>query len=429
MTPARVQIRGGRLLDPASGRDGPADLWITDGKIAAIDSPPPDPAVDETIDATGHWILPGLVDIRVHLREPGQERKGDIRSEVNAAAAGGITLVCCQPDTDPVVDTPAVVELIHERAEFANRAHVVTLGALTLGLKGRFLSEMAALRASGCLGVSNGPYPVSNTEVMRRALEYAATFDLPVFISPVDPDLAGQGCVHEGETGTRLGLPGIPAAAETVALARDLALVEQTGARVHFGPLSTARGGAMIRAAQLQGLPVTASTAIHHLVLTEADVAEFNTDCHVSPPLRRAEDRDELLRLVADGTLSAITSDHQPHEADAKQGPFVETEPGISGFETLLSLALSLVHAERLDPLTAVHRLTHGPARILGIESAGQIRVGDQADLCIVDPFATWIVDRNRLRSRGHNTPFDGARLSGRIRQTFIKGRSVYRSD
>ncbi|HXH03763.1 MAG TPA: dihydroorotase [Candidatus Competibacteraceae bacterium] len=421
----RILIRGGRLVDPAQGRDGRHDLYLVDGRVAAVDSPPPGFQPQRVIEATGKIVCPGLVDLAARLREPGAEHKATIASETRAAAAAGITTLVCPPDTDPVVDETAVARLIQRRADAAGYARVLPLGALTQGLAGEQLAEMAALKDAGCVGVSNGHRPLSNTLVLRRAMEYAATFGLTVFLTPLDTWLAAPGCAHDGQVAARLGLAGIPAAAETAMVARDLALIEDIGVRAHFCRLSSARAVELVAEAQEHGLPVTADVCAHQLHLSEIDLGRFDSQAHVIPPLRTLRDRDGLRRGLATGVLGALCSDHQPHEVDAKLGPFAETEPGISALETLLPLGLKLV-AEDVLPLPAlIERLTVGPARILGL-AAGTLAPGARADVCIFDPEAQWIVDSASLLSRGHNTPFLGWELKGRVSHTLLAGRLVY---
>jgi dihydroorotase len=318
-----------------------------------------------------------------------------------------------------------MAQMIQSRAWRFGLAFVHPLGALTQGLEGKLLTDMAALDEAGCVGVSNALEPVTDTLVMRRAMEYAATFGLTVHLHAEDPWLGAGGCVHEGEVGTRLGLPGIPEAAETVAVARDLALIEQTGVRAHFGGLTSHRALAMVAEAQRQGLAVSADVTAHHLHLTEHDIGFFNTECHVRPPLRSTRDRDALRAALKSGVLGAICSDHQPHEPDAKLAPFAESEPGISGLETLLPLTLRLVDEKLLTLPEAIALLTVKPAEILGIES-GALTVGSTADVCIFDPNAHWKLDTDRMVSRGHNSPFLGWEFSGRVTHTLVGGEVVY---
>jgi dihydroorotase len=378
-----------------------------------------------TLEADGLWLMPGIVDLCARLREPGAAHKATIRSETPAAQAGGITTLCIPPDTRPVIDTPSVVDRIETRVARAGGLDVRVLGALTQGLAGDALPDMAALAAAGVVGVSNATAPLSNLLVARRALEYAQSLGLTVHVVPQDAALAAGGCAHEGAVATRLGLPPIPAAAETVAIAQWLALVEETGARVHFGRLSTARGADMVAGARARGLPVSADVAIHQLFLTENDIDGFDAACHVLPPLRTAADRDALRDAVRSGAIAALCSDHQPHEADAKINPFPLTEPGVSALETLLPLTLRLVGEKVLEPLDAVARLTSGPAQILGV-AAGSLAPGAAAHLTLVDPSADWTLHAAEMRSAGQSTPFDGQRFRGRAVRTFHGGREVF---
>mgnify|MGYP001813309022 FL=1 len=421
----RIHIRGGRVIDPASELDGQLDVFVADGRITAVGAAPDGFTADHIIDATGRVVCPGLVDLCARLREPGQEHKATIASESAAAASGGITTLCCPPDTRPVVETPADIELIRLRAEAAGKTRVVTLGALTRGLRGEQLSEMAALQQAGCVGVSNAMQPLANTLVQRRALEYAATFNLTVFLYANDHWLTSDGCAHEGKVATRLGLPGIPEAAETAAVARDLALIEQTGVRAHFCRLTTARAVRMVARARYDGLPVTADAAMPYLYLTEIDISDFDTRCHVIPPLRTVEDRQGLRDALQRGTLNAVCSDHQPHEPDAKQGPFPSTEPGISGLETLLPLGLRLVDESVTDLSNMLRSLTSSPAGILGLP-CGTLASDSIADICIFDPELTWQLDAHNMLSNGQNTPFLDWEMKGRVTHTLLAGRLVY---
>lgn len=420
-----IHIHGGRVIDPANAVDATLDVYIAAGRVVAVGDRPDGFKADREIDASNCIVCPGLVDTSARLREPGQEHKATIATESLAAASGGITTLCCPPDTSPVIDTPAVAELIRLRAEAAGKTRVVTLGALTRGLNGEQLSEMAALRKAGCIGTSNGLRPIANTLIQRRAMEYAATFDLTVFLYANDHALANNGCAHEGQVATRLGLPGIPEAAETAAVARDLALIEQTGVRAHFCHLTTGRAARMVARAQFDGIPVTADVAIPYLYLSENDIGEFDSQCHLIPPLRTVEDRQQLRDAVQRGTLAAICSDHQPHEPDAKSGPFPSTEPGISGLDTLLPLSLRFAAEQGMSLPELIDRMTHGPAKILGLPY-GTLSVDASADVCIFDPERTWVVDAHTLSSNGHNTPFHGWEMQGRVTHTLLEGRVVY---
>ena len=428
MPEARIKISGGRLIDPENRIDDRLDLYIADGRIAAIGAPPDGFSEDVELDAGGLVVIPGLIDLCARLREPGQEHKASIDGECRAAAAGGITTLCCPPDTDPVIDTPAVVELIRHRAQQAGAARVVTLGALTKGLHGEQLSEMAALQRAGCVGVSNALKPLASTLVERRAFEYAATFGLTVFLHADDAALSANGCIHEGELSTRLGLPGIPQAAETVAVARDLALIQQTGVRAHFCRLTTQHAVRMVARAQFDGVPVSADVAVPHLYLSEVDTVDFGADYHFIPPLRTQEDREGLRKGLFSGTVSALCSDHQPHEPDAKLAPFPATEPGASGVDSLLSLTLKLVDEDQNLLADAIARVTSGPAKILGIPY-GDLAVGRAADLCIYAPDSNWRLDETSMNSQGKNTPFRGWEMPGRVRYTLRDGQIIFSSE
>ncbi len=421
-------IRGGRLIDPANQRDENTDIYIEDGCIAAIGKKPKGFNEDQIINAGGMIVCPGLIDLQARLREPGEKQKGTIASETAAAAAGGITSLCCPPDTRPVIDNPAVAEQICHRAATVGMANVLPIGALTQGLAGEQLASMQALKNAGCVVMGNARQGITSTLVQRRALEYAATLGLTVFISAEDPWLGADGCVHEGAVSTRLGLPGIPECAEVIAVSRDLMLIERTGVRAHFGQLSTVRAVEMIASAQARGVAVTADVSAHQLYLTEIDVSDFNSLCHVRPPLRSQRDRDGLRNALRDGVIRAICSDHQPHDRDAKLAPFAATEPGISGLETLLPLTLRLVDEELLTLNDAIARLTSEPASILGIDR-GQLGKGAVADICIFDPQQLWTVGEETLRSAGKNTPFLGWELKGQVMHTLLGGNSVFTAE
>ena len=421
-----LAITGGRLIDPRHGVDKKADLYI-DGKgfIAGIGDKPRGFNATRTLDASGLVVCPGLIDLRARPREPGLEYKATLESEVQAAVAGGITTFCCPPDTTPPIDTPAMAQMIQSRAWRFGRAFIHPFGALTQNLEGKLLTDMEALDEAGCVGFTNALTPVTDTQVLRRAMEYAAGFDLTVFLQSADPWLGADGCMHEGVVSTRLGLPGIPEATETVAVARDLALIEQTGVRAHFCGLSSARAVAMVAEAKRRGLNVSADVTAHHLHLTEHDLESFNTNGHVLPPLRSKKDRDALRRAVKSGVVTAVCSDHQPHESDAKLAPFPESEPGISGLETLLPLTLRFADEEDVKLREALALLTSAPAEILGID-AGHLGIGATADICIFDPKAKWTVEGANWHSRGLNTPFLGQTLTGQVTHTMVGGKVVF---
>lgn len=421
----RTLITGGRIIDPASQLDTHQSLYIDNGKIVAISDALADFHPDLTIAADGMIVCPGLVDLSARLREPGQEHTATIDTETRAAVAGGITSLAVPPDTDPVIDNPAVIELIEDRAKKAGRVMVLTIGALTQKLDGELLAEMAALKQAGCVGVSNGLKAIKNSVVWRRALEYAATLDLTVFINAADPWLQKQGCVHEGTVSARLGLIGIPESAETIAVSRDLLLIEQSGVRAHFHNISSGRAVKMIREAQDRGLPVTADVSAHHLHLCEHDLGNYDALSHVLPPLRSVRDREQLQQGLRDGVLQAIASHHQPLDADAKLGPFPETQPGMSALETLLPLTLKLVEDDELDLLSALAALTCQPAEILGID-AGRLKIGASADICIIDPDAHFECQPKQFISAGKNSPFAGWLFHHQAAYTLFQGKQVY---
>lgn len=418
-------IQGGHLIDPANGIDAVTDLYLAEGKVVAVGESAKSFTAAQQLDARGLVLCPGFVDLYARMPEPGYEQKGTVASETRAAAAGGITTLCCPPDTAPVIDLPSVATLVQELARKAGFARVVPIGALTEGLKGAQLCEIYALKEAGCVGVTNRRRPFADHAVLLRCLEYAATHDIRVFFSPLDHALAQGGCVHNGPYATRLGLAGIPESAETVPLARDLLLVEQTGVRAHFGQLSTARSVELIAAAQAKGLPVTADVGIHHLLASEESIQDFNAFYHVQPPFRTKADRDALRQGVKDNVISAICSYHQPHEVVAKKAPFADTEPGIAALETLLPLGLQLVHEGVFDLPLLIQRLSQGPAQAVGL-SAGTLSAGEQADICIFDPELAWNVTQESMHSGGSNTPLLGREVCGRVLYTFLAGNRVH---
>lgn len=424
----KIRIKNGRVIDPASQFDARQDLYISHGKIVAIGKQPEGFETDKTIDATGLIVSPGLVDLSVRVREPGQEHTATILTETKAAAAGGVTTICVPPDTAPVIDNPTVVELIEDRAKKSGRSMVLTMGAMTQNLGNELLAEMARLKAAGCVGISNGLSPIKNSVILQRAMAYAATLDMTVFITASDPWLQSQGCVHEGAVSSRLGLGGIAESAETVALSRDLILIEQTGVRAHFHNLSTGKAVKLIREAQNRGLPVTADVSAHHLHLSEHDLGNYDALSHVLPPFRSIRDREQLQQGVRDGVISAISSHHQPLDIDDKLGPFAETKPGISGLETLLPLTMKLVEDDEVNLHTALAALTCNPADILGIDS-GQIKVGAVADICLIDPDSEYECRPLNFVSAGKNSPFEGWLFNHQVSHTLFHGRLVHERD
>lgn len=421
-------IFGARVLDPSQNLDTQTDVYIADGRIVGLGEAPAafDSQRAGTIQAQGQWLIPGVIDTWARLREPGQEHKATIATETLAAVAGGITTLCMPPDTDPVLDSIAVARFIKRRAQLAGRARVAAIGALTQGLKGELLAEMAELTEGGCVAISNAHYPVRDLRLLRRALEYAATFDILVVIQPQDPSLAKRGCAHEGVIATRLGLPGIPVSAETAPLAQLLAIMAETGARVHINNLSSRAGVRLIAQAKADGLPITASVSAHHLWLSEMDTDALCGNTHVQPPLRSLRDRDALREALAEGTIDCVISDHQPHEMDAKLAPFPATEPGISGLETLLPLVLKLVDDGVLTLARALDALTRRPAQLFGFTDSGQIALGSRADLALINPDAFWTLDDTTLLSAGRDTPFMGWDFRHQTHMTWVNGKRVF---
>ena len=423
----KIQIKNGRLVDPKNNVDAVQDIFIAAGRIVALGKAPADFHANQVLDASGQIVCPGLVDLSARLREPGFEYKATLESELRAAAAGGVTSLACPPDTDPVLDEPGLVEMLKHRAKLLNMAHVYPLGALTRQLEGKHLTEMCELTEAGCVGFSHVNAPLTDTQVMRRAMQYASTFGYTVWLHPEDPYLARNGVAHDGEIAGRLGLVGIPTSAETIALATILTLVQDTGARVHICRISTREGVEMLRNARKQGLPVSCDIAINHLHLTEHDIGFFDPQCHLKPPLRTQRDRDALHAGLADGTVSAICSDHTPVDDDEKLAPFAESTPGAVGLELLLPLTLKWAEETGTPLLAALSRITSEPAALLGIE-AGHLGIGACADVCVFDPEHYWRIERQSLRSQGKNTPFLGLELAGKVRATIVAGHLVHQA-
>lgn len=421
----KIHIKGGRLIDPASGIDARRDLFIAAGRVAGAGAAPEGFHANRVIDAAGLVICPGLVDLSARLREPGFEYRATLESEMAAAAAGGITSLACPPDTDPPLDEPGLVEMLTHRARHPTFAHVYPVGALTVGLAGERLTEMAELSEAGCVAFGQANTPVVDTQVLMRALQYAATFDFPVWLQAQDPFLGKAGVAHDGEVATRLGLPGIPVSAETVALATILQLARDTGVRMHITRISSATALDMIVAARASGIAVTCDVSINHLHLFEADIGYFNPHANLVPPLRAARDRDALRRGLMDGAINAVCSDHTPVDDDAKQVPFDEAEPGATGLELLLPLTLKWAAETGLPLGTALARITCDAASILGVP-AGTLEPGAAADVCVFDPQGSFVVSRQTLKSQGKNTPFLGLEVPGRVRYTLLDGHIVF---
>ncbi|AZS50726.1 dihydroorotase [Entomomonas moraniae] len=422
-----ISITNARVINPSSGFDKQTDIHIENGKIIAIGDKPTGFIADQVIEAKGLVAAPGLVDLSVNLCEPGYSRKGTVATETLAAVASGVTALCCPPHTKPIADTTAVLDLILEKSREANLSKVFPIAALTKGCEGSQLSEMVTLAEAGCIAFTNGLAEVESNRVLRRALEYAATFDFQVTFTSQDSKLAEGGVAHEGSIANFLGLAGIPETAETVALSRNLLLVEQTGVRAHFSQLTSARSVELIAAAQARGLNVTADVALYQLILTDESLSDFSSLYYVQPPLRTLKDRDALREGVKSGVIQAIASHHQPHEKDAKSAPFAETEPGISSVEILLPLAMTLVDEGLLDLPTLLARLTSGPASALRLP-AGDLAIGKAADIVLFDPKTSTIVGEH-WHSKGKNCPFMAHCLPAKVKTTFVDGRIVYQAE
>ena len=430
----KILVRHGRVIDPASGRDEITDLAIASGRIVGIGQRL-DFSADRVIDASGLVVAPGLVDLAARLREPGQEHEGMLESELAAAAAGGVTSLVCLPDTDPVLDEPGLVEMLKFRARKLSRCRLFPLGALTRKLEGQTLTEMVELTEAGCVGFSQADVAISDTLILLRALQYAATYGYSVWLRPQDAWL-GKGVAAQGAVATRLGLSGVPASAETIALHTIFELVRVTGARVHLCRLSTAAGLTLLRAAKAEGLPVSADVSINSLHLTDIDIGYFNSEMRLTPPLRQGPDRAALRAALADGTLDALVSDHNPVAEDMKNLPFGQAEPGATGLELLLSMALRWGQDSRLPLATTLSRVTNDPVRVLGDAigslraSAGRLVEGGVADVCVFDPDVHWQVEPGMLASQGKHTPFafasTGMAMPGRVRFTLVAGTVAY---
>ena len=423
----RLLVRGGRLVDPSQDLDGRFDLLLEDGAVARIDGEIETPKRTRVVDAAGCVVCPGLIDIHVHLREPGEEYKETVESGTRAAAAGGFTAVACMANTDPVNDNRSVTEFIVNEAERHGYARVYPVGAVSRGMRGESLAEIGDMVAAGAVAISDDGLPVANAELMRRALLYARHFDVPVTQHAEDLDLTGPGVMHEGEWSTRLGLPGIPGASEDVVVARDLILAEDTGGRYHVAHLSTARSLRLVTAARTRGIRATCEVTPHHLVLTDRAVSDlaFSTDAKMKPPLRAEADREALVDGVADGTIDAIASDHAPHHPDEKDVEFSLAPFGIVGLETTLPLCLEeLVRPGLIGLPRLVELLSTGPARCYRLPG-GTLALGSPADVTVFDPEREVTVDRNALRSKSRNTPFAGRSLHGAVVTTVVGGRVV----
>ena len=426
-----ILLRNGRVMDPASGLDQVCDVAIAAGKVLAIGQAPGDFVPEQTIDASGCWVLPGLVDLAVRLREPGHEHEGMLQTEMQAAVAGGVTSLVCPPDTDPVLDEQGLVEMLKFRSKKLRKARLFPMGALTVGLKGEVLTEMAELTESGCVAFGQADVPMHSTQALQRALSYANTFGYAVWLRPQDKDL-GKGVAASGALATRMGLTGVPVAAETIALHTIFELIRGSQTRVHLCRLSSAAGVELLRQAKAQGLNVTADVSIHSLLLTEDDIGFFDSSARLIPPLRQKRARDALSAALADGTIDALVSDHTPVEEDAKVKPFAEAEAGASAVELLLSAAIHWSQTENVPLMRALQVVTSAPVGVLGTAlgqqqtQIGCLSVGSLADLCVVDPQQSWRVEPAALHSQAKSTPFAGSTLPARVRHTVVDGKLVF---
>lgn len=426
-------IRNGHLLDPASGLDATGDVAIADGRVLALGQIPADFVASQSVDAHGCIVMPGLVDLAARLREPGHEHEGMLASELAAAVAGGVTTLVCPPDTDPVLDEPGLVEMLRFRAQSLHQARVLPLGALTRGLKGEVLTEMLQLFEAGCVGFSQAEAGIANTQVLMRAMQYARSFGYSVWLRPQELHL-GKGVAASGPLATRMGLSGVPVAAETIALHTIFELVRATGARVHICRLSSAAGVDLLRQAKAEGLPVTGDVSVNSLHLTDMDVGYFDSRTRLSPPLRQQRDREALRAALQDGTIDALVSDHMPVGADEKELPFAEAEPGATGLELLLSLALKWAQDSKLPLLRALACVTYRSADVLAASQGasqggmGRLALGAKADICVFDPQSAWTVQASALRSQSKHTPFGGYELPGQVRATVVAGQVAYQA-
>ncbi|MBI4841991.1 MAG: dihydroorotase [candidate division NC10 bacterium] len=425
----RILIEGGRVIDPANKVDAVLDLWIEDGRIAALGPQPPvrnAPPPDRVLDARGKVVCPGFVDLHVHLREPGREDKETIATGTRAAARGGFTSVCCMPNTNPVNDNQSVTEFILDRARKEGAVNVFPVGAITKGQQGEELAEIGELVRAGCLAISDDGKPVMNAEIMRRALEYAGMFSIPVIQHAEDLHMTGKGVMHEGLVSTDLGLGGIPAASEAVIVARDILLAELTGSHLHVAHVSTAEAIRLIREAKAKGLHVTCEATPHHFAVTDEAVRSFSTNAKMSPPLRSSRHVEAIKAGLTDGTIDAIATDHAPHTVQEKEQEFDYAPNGIIGLETAFGLAMTvLVEGEVLTLNQAIARLTSEPARIFNLPK-GTLSVGADADVTILDPTREWVVDVRKFASKSRNSPFHGWKLRGEVLATIVGGKVVW---
>ena len=423
----KIHIKNGHLIDPKNKLDAKLDVYIAAGKIAGIGSKPDGFVANQTIDATDLIVTPGFVDLSARLREPGSEYKATLNSELLAAAAGGVTSLACPPDTNPMLDEPGLVEMLKHRAKLLNLAHVYPLGALTRQLEGKLLTEMHALTNAGCVGFSQADATITDTQVLWRAFEYATTFGYTLFLRAEDYYLAKDGVAHDGEIASRLGLKGIPAAAEALSIASILRIAHETKTKVHLCRLSTAEGVDLVRQAKNQGVQVTADVSAQHCHLTDMDIGYFNAHANLKPPLRSMRDKNALCQGLKDGTIDAICSDHTPVDDDAKLLPFAEAEAGATGLELLLPLTLKWATDNKASLFDAVTKITNQPASILAIDG-GHLSINADADIAIFNPQTEWVVTPSQLKSQGKNTPFLNAAILGKVNYTLLHGQVTHQA-
>ncbi|AFK61700.1 dihydroorotase [Advenella kashmirensis WT001] len=428
----KIVIKGGRLLDPASGTDQTGNLYIAAGRIVGMGQEPDGFESARTIDATGKLVIPGLIDLAVRLREPGFEHRATLESEMQAALAGGVTSLVLPPDTEPALDEPGLVEMLKHRARQLHQANLYPLGAMTNRLEGKIITEMAELTEAGCIAFSQASLPLIDTGVLLRSMQYAKTYGYTLWLTPLEASLS-KGVAASGPFASRLGLVGVPEQAETIALHTLFELQKVTGTRLHICRLSSAAGIALVRQAKAQGLPVTCDVSLNHLHLTDLDIGFFDSNYRLDPPLRGQRDRDAIRAGLADGTIDAVCSDHTPVDDDGKLMPFAEAEPGATGVELLFSLVVKWAQEEKLSLVQALGLITTGPAAILkagapSLPGCGTLSVGAPADIAIADADAAWTVGRDTLLSQSAHTPFVGYELPGKIVMTLVSGRSVWES-
>ena len=426
----RLHIKNARLIDPGTGMDQTADMWVAGGRIAAIGQPPEGFQAQQVLDYSGLCLLPGLIDLAVRLREPGHEYRATLESELQAAMAGGITSLVLPPDTDPPLDEPGLVEMLKHRARQLDQVNLYPLGAMTVGLNGKVITEMAELSEAGCVGFAQANKPVVDTAVLLRTMQYARSFGFTLWLRALDPWLS-KGVAASGAYAARLGLAGVPVQSETIALHTFFELQRSVGVRLHICRISSAPGVELIRQAKAQGLPVTCDTTINHAHLTDVDIGYYDTHYRLDPPLRGQRDRDALRQGLADGTIDALCSDHTPVDDDGKQMPFAEAEAGATGLELLLSLALKWAQQDQLPLPQALALVTSGPAAVLracapAMPPIGSLAVGAPADFCVADLDDHWLVERRSLISQSRHTPFLGMELPGRVKATIMRGRVVW---